>query len=435
MGRRRLGPALAVALLALAALLGPQLPAGAAAADTACFAATGQCVQGPFLDYWQAHGGLALLGYPLTGEREETLEDGRTYTVQYFERARLEGHPAPAGVPDEVVLGQLGREQHPADPPAAPLAGDAYFAATGHNVGGRFLAYWQANGGLPQFGYPLTEAFQQQLEDGQTYTVQYFERARFEEHPEHPAPYDVELGQLGRRAVGAAAPASVPPAGWQLVFADEFDGASLDRGRWQTTYPWGARNNAGNVELQYYADDAFAEAGGVLSIRAERRAAGGYQYTSGMISSYGAFATTYGYAEIRAKLPRGKGYWPGFWLAPADYSQWPPEIDVFEAAGDEPNTVTMTYHYKDAQGQAQKVSGDYTGPDFTAGFHTFAVAWSPGLLVWYVDGVERFRTTTAVAAQPMYVMANLAIDGKNPPDASTPFPATYDIDYIRVYHR
>jgi beta-glucanase (GH16 family) len=268
--------------------------------------------------------------------------------------------------------------------------------------------------------------------------VQYFERARFEEHPENPPPYDVELGQLGRRAAGAAgpaAPAGAAPAGWTLAFDDEFDGGALDRGKWQTTYPWGARNNAGNSELQYYADDAFAEGNGALSIRADRRAMGGYPYTAGLISSYGSFATTYGYAEIRARLPRGKGYWPGFWLSPQDYSQWPPEIDVVEAAGDQPDTVTMTYHYKDGAGAAQQTTRDYTGPDFTAGFHTFAVAWSPGLLVWYVDGVERFRTATAVAAQPMYVMANLAIDGQDPPDASTPFPATMDIDYIRVYRR
>ncbi|HEX5504504.1 MAG TPA: family 16 glycosylhydrolase [Thermomicrobiales bacterium] len=234
--------------------------------------------------------------------------------------------------------------------------------------------------------------------------------------------------------LGAAGPAAAAaPGGWNLVFADEFGGAGLDRAKWQTAYPWGARNNAGNNELQYYADDALSAANGALSIRADRRALGGFNYTSGLISSYGSFAATYGYFEVRAKLPRGKGYWPAFWLSPADYRQWPPEIDVFEAAGDQPNTVTMTYHYKDGAGAAQQTNRDYTGPDFTAGFHTFAVGWSPGLLVWYVDGVERFRTTTAVAAQPMYVMANLALDGKNPPDATTPFPATMDIDYIHVY--
>ncbi len=163
-----------------------------------CFAETGRCVDGRFLAYWLAHGGLALNGYPLGDAGFETLEDGRAYTVQYFERTRLEYHPENAA-PDDVLLGQLGRAIHPAPPPAAPLAEARYFAETGHNLRAGFRAYWEANGGLAQFGYPLTEEFPAQLEDGKTYTVQYFERARFEYHPENPAPDDVLLGQFGRR--------------------------------------------------------------------------------------------------------------------------------------------------------------------------------------------------------------------------------------------
>ncbi|HEX5505329.1 MAG TPA: hypothetical protein VFW96_22110 [Thermomicrobiales bacterium] len=83
--------------------------------------------------------------------------------------------------------------------PAQPKAGFAYFQVTGHNVAPDFFQYWQANGGLAQFGYPLTEAFQEQLEDGKTYTVQCFERARFERHPENAAPWNIELGQSGRQ--------------------------------------------------------------------------------------------------------------------------------------------------------------------------------------------------------------------------------------------
>ena len=75
---------------------------------TACFAETAQCIQGRFLDYWQANGGLAQFGYPLTSEQPELLEDGRTYTVQYFERARFEYHPENPP-PYDVLLGQFGR--------------------------------------------------------------------------------------------------------------------------------------------------------------------------------------------------------------------------------------------------------------------------------------------------------------------------------------
>ncbi|HET8627379.1 MAG TPA: serine hydrolase [Thermomicrobiales bacterium] len=167
------------------------------------FPQTGHTVSGTFLAYWEDHGGLAQFGYPLTDARQERLEDGRTYTVQWFERARFELHPENPP-PYDVELGQFGRRilqertGEDVSPPAKPLAGQAYFPETGHNLGGAFLAYWQANGGLAQFGYPISEVFQQQLEDGKIYTVQYFERARFEEHPENQPPYTILLGQFGR---------------------------------------------------------------------------------------------------------------------------------------------------------------------------------------------------------------------------------------------
>ncbi len=163
-----------------------------------CFSETFLCVQGRFAEYWLATGGLARHGLPLTGEREERLEDGQPYTVQYFERSRLEYHPENQA-PNEVLLGQFGRRIRPADPPADPIPGQAYFAETGHNLGEGFLAYWQQHGGLAQFGFPISEVFEQRLEDGRTYRVQYFERARFEHHPENATPYDVLLGQFGRR--------------------------------------------------------------------------------------------------------------------------------------------------------------------------------------------------------------------------------------------
>jgi hypothetical protein len=163
-----------------------------------CFAETGYCIRGRFLTYWTTWGGLAVNGYPLSDEFVQTLEDGREYTVQYFERVRMEHHPENAP-PDDVLLGQFGRRFHPADPPVAQQSDGLYFAATGHNVRGRFAAYWEQYGGLRQFGYPLTEEFEERLEDGKVYTVQYFERARFEHHPENPVPYDLLLGQFGRR--------------------------------------------------------------------------------------------------------------------------------------------------------------------------------------------------------------------------------------------
>jgi hypothetical protein len=165
--------------------------------DSRCFAETGRCTQGRFLAYWQEHGGLALNGYPLSAPFAERLEDGKIYLVQYFERVRMEYHPENAA-PNNVLLGQFGRRIHSVDPAVPQQSGAAYFAATGHNLSGEFLSYWETNGGLDQFGYPLTEVITETLEDGQRYRVQYFERARFEYHPENAPPFDVLLGQFGR---------------------------------------------------------------------------------------------------------------------------------------------------------------------------------------------------------------------------------------------
>jgi hypothetical protein len=171
-----------------------------------CFVETGQCVRGKFFERWERHG-LAGNGYPLTGEIRQTLEDGNEHTVQYFERVRMEQHPENAP-PHDILLGQFGRRILAGVPgaptaPVAPVAqepGGDYFPQTGHNVDARFMAYWLLNGQLAQFGFPLTEAFDQQLEDGKVYRVQYFERARFEYHPEHAGtPYEVLLGQFGRQ--------------------------------------------------------------------------------------------------------------------------------------------------------------------------------------------------------------------------------------------
>ena len=183
---------------------------GTTSAGKVCFTETNQCIGGGFLSRWQSTGGLAVNGFPLSEEFKQKLEDGREYTVQYFERVRLEYHPNNAA-PQDIQLGQFGRrilEGVTGAPTTAvsPRDGDVHFRETGHNVTPDFFTYWQANGGLNQFGYPLTEEFSQQLADGKTYTVQYFERARFERHPENQPPYTILLGQFGRQILAETRP-------------------------------------------------------------------------------------------------------------------------------------------------------------------------------------------------------------------------------------
>ena len=125
----------------------------------------------------------------------------------------MEFHPENAA-PNNVLLGQFGRLIHPLDPPVAQKAGMSFFPQTGHNMQLDFFDFWDKNGGLSQFGFPLTEEFTEKLEDGKSYTVQYTERARFERHPENGFTNTILLGQFGRRLLtsGGASPApSAPP--------------------------------------------------------------------------------------------------------------------------------------------------------------------------------------------------------------------------------
>ncbi len=233
------------------------------------------------------------------------------------------------------------------------------------------------------------------------------------------------------------APASMKKAGWKLMFADEFNGTKLNTARWIDTYPGGDRThyNANN-EKQYYATDGWRVGRGNMRFIAERRTIQNKEFTSGMVSSFGKFSQKFGWFEMRAQIPKGQGMWPAFWLLPAD-GGWPPEIDVMETLGHQPTTVYMTNHYKKVDGKHEGKGDKFVGPDYTAGFHTYAVDWQPNEIVWYVDGVERYRTKDNVPSVPMYILANLAVGGDWPgnPDATTTFPSYMDIDYIRVYQK
>lgn len=175
------------------------------------FAATGYAVATPFKEYWSRLGGLTSFGYPISGVR---LEGG--FLVQYFERARFEYHPENTAAPDYaglsrdeelkriVLLGLLSREwlQHQgrAFPSTLPDPAQTFFPQTQHNLNTTFKNYWETQGGLARFGFPISEALSEvSATDSKTYLVQYFERARFEYHPDLAGTlYEVELGQLGR---------------------------------------------------------------------------------------------------------------------------------------------------------------------------------------------------------------------------------------------
>jgi hypothetical protein len=203
----------------LATFLTPPVIAGTA---NQYFPQTGQTVSDPFLSYWRANGGLRIFGYPISPARYELDPGtGKALFVQWFERARLEQHLEWAGTRQEIQLSLLGRQftqerQHlPEFKAIAPFASTAdtwFFSETGHSLSVGFKQFWEQHGGLPIFGYPISEAFPAQNPiNGQWYSVQYFERARFEYHPYNAPDYQIELGVLGRQLIQTARPVAPGP--------------------------------------------------------------------------------------------------------------------------------------------------------------------------------------------------------------------------------
>jgi beta-glucanase (GH16 family) len=120
-------------------------------------------------------------------------------------------------------------------------------------------------------------------------------------------------------------------------------------------------------------------------------------------------------------------------MLPASYRDDAGEIDVMEVLGRAPAVQEMHYH-----AQHRHFGESWTSPqDLSKDFHTYAVDWEPRSITWYVDGVERFHFSNAsrVVKEAMYLILNLAVGGTwaGDPDASTPFPAAMQVDWIRVW--
>lgn len=224
--------------------------------------------------------------------------------------------------------------------------------------------------------------------------------------------------------------APVTPLGnykYRLTLDETFAGWPASR-VWN---PWlGVGANPG--EEQYYlAEQVKPLPEGGLRLMAERRQAGTKAFVSAGVEGKG-FLQTYGHFEVKAKIPKGQGLWSAFWLLSA--SHWPPEIDIFEHLGRDPNTLFFSLHSPDGRGAKSKTV-DYKGADFTADYHVYAVDWRPDLLVWSVDGVERARMTENIPHEPLYPVLNLALgtEWPGPVTAATPLPSGLDVAYVRVF--
>ncbi|GMV27219.1 MAG: hypothetical protein AMXMBFR58_32500 [Phycisphaerae bacterium] len=220
-----------------------------------------------------------------------------------------------------------------------------------------------------------------------------------------------------------------PPDGWIPVWSDEFSGTSLDGSKWRAENAALVKNN----EQQYYHPSHVTVADGFMTIKSSNTPMGGRPYTSGLIETKGRFNQQFGRIEMRARLPRTKGMWPAFWMLPAS-NQWPPEIDIMELLGHQPNKVYMTHHWG-TWPNVQSEGDSYTGPDFSADFHTFRADWYPDRIEYYIDDVMRAKHEQAIPAEPFFIIINTAVGGDWPgnPDVTTVFPQFFVVDYVRVY--
>jgi beta-glucanase (GH16 family) len=238
-------------------------------------------------------------------------------------------------------------------------------------------------------------------------------------------------------------------AGWQLVWHDEFDGATLDRANWNFDLGGGGW---GNQEAEAYTDrpENIRVQDGRLVIKARREAIpiDGYVYSSARIKTEGLHAWQYGRIEARIKLPKGQGLWPAFWIMGDDIEQkgWPAcgAVDIMELIGSQPDLIYAHIHGPGYSGSSGIGTGLAVGPEtLQDDFHVYAIEWDQDGVRWYFDDQLYFTITPQdvpghwVFDHPFFIVLNLAVGGSWPgyPDSSTNFPQDLLVDYVRVYQR
>ncbi len=322
------------------------------------FAETGHNVIGRIKSFYEANGDIPIFGLPLT---EVFVENG--LQVQYFERARFELHPE---LPSDsfVTLSALGRtvaanrtEGAFAPLAATPSATAVFFRESGHSIGGGFLKFWQTNGGLPVFGYPLSEEFTETL-GGEAMTVQYFERARFEYHATSKS--KVQLSLLGSaqaarlsptmlRAVPVVAVLGTATTGYFGSFAERVsniaNGAARMNG--QVVQP-GATFSFGTA-LGDTDDSGFIDGYAIVNGRLEKVTGGGLCQVSTTMYR----AVFYAGLQITSRTPHS--YMINFYenIKGFDATVFTPSVDfkwrndsaspVYIVASTNPNQATVTF--------------------------------------------------------------------------------------------
>ena len=235
---------------------------------------------------------------------------------------------------------------------------------------------------------------------------------------------------------------------WTLAWEDEFEGpagAPPDPRSWR----FDLGTDWGNNQLEWDTDrpeNVSLDGEGRLAITARREPYEGQDYTSGRIHTAGLVEQAEGRIEARIRLPRGRGIWPAFWMLGSDFYEvgWPAsgEIDIMEYRGQEPTVVFGSLHGP-GYSAGESITGrfDLLRDRFDTGFHTFAIEWRDAEITWFVDDTAYHRVGRDdvpgpwVFDQPFFLLLNVAVGGGwvGPPDASTTFPQTMLVDWVRLY--
>lgn len=244
--------------------------------------------------------------------------------------------------------------------------------------------------------------------------------------------------------------------GYKLVWADNFDGTSLNEDYWNYQIGDGTQYGItgwGNSEAEYYRKENVSVSEGNLIITAKKESYGGYQYTSARIRTNGKVAKTYGRVEARIKLPKGQGLWPAFWMLPDDtsYGNWPNsgEIDIMEVRGRLLYESTSALHYATSNGNHTYQTGTYYFPDGVdiTQFNVYGIEWDKNEIRWFVNDNVFFtmsmwsitgmdQSNTKPFDVNFHILLNMAVaghfDGYRYPDDSD-LPANMYVDYVKWY--
>jgi hypothetical protein len=246
--------------------------------------------------------------------------------------------------------------------------------------------------------------------------------------------------------VGYTSPLSYQ--GKTMVWSDEFNAETLNTNNWSYDVGDGCPNCGwGNNELQSYTrGDNVSFSSGKMIIEARKETFGGKNYTSTRLVSMDKQSFKFGRIDIRAKLPRGQGIWPAFWMLGSNFKTagWPAcgEIDIMEFLGHDENRVHSTIHYKfgnNARNTTASLLNDKALPDE---YHVYSLDWQQDKIRMLVDDklINEFNPASIVGPghpfnESFFFIINTAVGGNWPgsPNATTYFPQWLYVDYIRVF--